>query len=91
MNVQGSPKEFSYGTVQVIGSGIKSELEKLAQRDGIIFYAIPSGLTDKGINMGSEKFRKMELPSVLMITGDGVDANDAGEVWHLLDTRVHLP
>lgn len=91
MNVQGSPKEFSYGTVQVIGSGIKSELEKLAQRDGIIFYAIPSGLTDKGINMGSEKFRKLELPSVLMITGDGVDANDAGEVWHLLDTRVHLP
>jgi hypothetical protein len=91
MQVDGKAREFGYGTVQISGKGLRPVLEKLAQRDGIEFYAITTGLTDKGINLGSEKFRRMDLPRVLMITGDGVDANDAGEVWHLLDTRVNLP
>ena len=26
-----------------------------------------------------------------MLIGDGVNAYEAGEVWHLLDTRVHIP
>lgn len=89
--IDGKEKEFSYGTIQVTGKGARQLLETLAARDGITFYAQSTGLTEKGINLGSEKFRVMEKPSILMITGDGVDANDAGEVWHLLDTRVNLP
>ena len=26
-----------------------------------------------------------------MLTGDGVYSYEAGEIWHLLDTRVHMP
>ena len=26
-----------------------------------------------------------------MLIGDGVSSYEAGEVWHLLDTRVHIP
>lgn len=89
--IDGKEKEFGYGTVQVIGKDVHGLLETLAARDGITFYAQSTGLTEKGINLGSEKFRVMQKPQVLMITGDGVDANDAGEVWHLLDTRVNLP
>lgn len=89
--IDGKEKEFGYGTVQVSGKDVRGLLETLAARDGITFYAQTTGLTEKGINLGSEKFRMMQTPKVLMITGDGVDANDAGEVWHLLDTRVNLP
>jgi len=89
--IDGKEKEFGYGTVQVTGKDVRGLLETLAARDGITFYAQTTGLTEKGINLGSEKFRMMQTPQVLMITGDGVDANDAGEVWHLLDTRVNLP
>ncbi len=89
--INGKEKEFSYGTVQVLGNNVRPLLESLAARDGITFYGQSTGLTTKGINLGSEKFRMMQKPQVLMITGDGVDANDAGEVWHLLDTRVNLP
>jgi len=89
--IDGKEKEFGYGTVQVSGKDVRALLETLAVRDGITFYAQTTGLTEKGINLGSEKFRMMPVPRVLMITGDGVDANDAGEVWHLLDTRVNLP
>ena len=31
------------------------------------------------------------VPRPLMITGAGINPNDAGEIWHLLDTRVNLP
>jgi hypothetical protein len=91
MEVEGKEKDFTYGTVQVFGSNVRETLEELAKRDGVIFYAQATGLTSKGINLGSEKFRVLNLPKVLMITGEGVDANDAGEVWHLLDQRVNIP
>lgn len=90
---EGKAKEFSFGTVQILceGKDPSELLKKLAARDGITFYAQQTGLTLKGINMGSEKFKPMEKVVPLMITGYGVDANDAGEVWHLLDQRVSLP
>lgn len=91
--IEGTNKVFSYGTVQILcdGKDPKGYLEDLAKRDGTVFYAQKSGLTQSGINLGSEKFRKMEKPQALMIVGDGVDYNDAGEVWHLLDQRVSIP
>ncbi|SOE21803.1 Zinc carboxypeptidase [Spirosomataceae bacterium TFI 002] len=90
---EGKQKEFSYGTIQILceGKSPNQLLQKLASRDGITFYAQQTGLTLKGINMGSEKFKPLEKLTPLMITGSGVDANDAGEVWHLLDQRVNLP
>jgi hypothetical protein len=91
--VNGQEKKFGYGTVQIIckGNDPTALLETLAKRDGITFYAQTTGLTPSGIDFGSEKFRVMDVPVALMITGDGVDYNDAGEVWHLLDQRVNYP
>jgi hypothetical protein len=91
--VDGQSKTFDYGTVQIEcgDKNPKALLENLAKRDAISFYAQNTGLTLEGINLGSEKFKVMDKPSVLMIVGEGVDANDAGEVWHLLDQRVNVP
>jgi hypothetical protein len=93
VNIEGKNKAFSYGTIQIQceGKQPKELLEKLAKRDGIVFYGQKTGLTIEGINLGSEKFKPLEKPNALMITGDGVDYNDAGEVWHLLDQRVNFP
>ncbi len=90
---EGKLKKFTYGTVQILcdGKDPKAMLQTLAERDGTVFYAQKTGLTLSGINLGSEKFRAMQKPIALMITGDGVDNNDAGEVWHLLDQRVSIP
>ena len=33
----------------------------------------------------------LEKPSVLLLTGDGVSSREAGETWHLLDARMHMP
>lgn len=86
--------EFGYGTIQVVAQGKADEaamLKTLAERDGIDIYAVNTGLTSAGIDFGSEQFMTLEMPKPLLLVGNGVDNTDAGEVWHLLDTRVNIP
>ncbi|MCC7246852.1 MAG: zinc carboxypeptidase [Saprospiraceae bacterium] len=51
---------------------------------------VNNGLTSKGPDLGSENFRTLRQPKVLLLTGEGVNPSDAGEVWHLLDTRYGM-
>jgi hypothetical protein len=45
----------------------------------------------QGSDLGS-RFVAVTKPSVAMIVGSvGVNATDAGEVWHLLDQRMNIP
>jgi hypothetical protein len=92
--IDGGEKDFGYGTIQVIAKGGSEEsamLKMLAERDGIDIYAINTGLTSVGSDLGSEQFMVLEMPKPLMLVGSGVDNTDAGEIWHLLDTRVNIP
>ena len=96
MVVDGKEQKFDYGTIQIAVGNQNVEqtatlLQTLAERDGVDFYASQTGLTPTGIDFGSENFKRMKTPKVLMITGTGVDYNDAGEIWHLLDQRVNFP
>jgi Zinc carboxypeptidase len=99
-NIEGGKlMDFGYGTVQIalgINSDFKeeevfNELQKLAEITGIDFYAINTGLTPTGIDFGSNNFSTMRMPKALMLVGNGVNPNDAGEIWHLLDTRIGMP
>jgi hypothetical protein len=92
-NTTSGQKNFGYGTVQFLVNEKFNiaDLSQLASENGTVFYAIKTGLTTDGIDLGSEKFRTLEVPKPLMIVGDGIDANDAGEIWHLLDTRYQIP
>jgi len=91
--IDGKERTFDYGTIQIFsnGSDPSALLQTLAERDGVDFYAVPTGLTPQGIDFGSEKFKKVRLPKVLMLGGAGVQSTDAGEIWHLLDQRINIP
>lgn len=91
--IGGKEQKFDYGTIQIIcnGNDPNALLQTLAERDGIDFYATTTGLTPAGIDLGSEKFRRLRQPRVLMLAGAGINANDAGEIWHLLDQRINIP
>jgi hypothetical protein len=92
--IDGGEKEFGYGTIQVIAKGGADEsamLRALAEQNGIDIYAVNTGLTSMGIDLGSEQFMSLDMPKPLLLVGSGVDNTDAGEVWHLLDTRVSIP
>lgn len=97
--IEGGTKEFSYGTIEItLGSNQQANfetlttlLQTLAERDGVDFYAMNTGLTPNGIDLGSSLFSSIRQPKPLMLTGLNINPNDAGEIWHLLDTRVNIP
>ncbi|WP_373512083.1 M14 metallopeptidase family protein [Persicitalea sp.] len=94
--IDGKPREFDYGTIQIQVRDHNPDstyqlLQRLAARDGVDFYAASTGLTSSGIDFGSENFKTMRQPKPLMLVGSGVNSNDAGEVWHLLDQRIKVP
>jgi len=67
-----------------------SKMNELAQ-SGIPISVIQNGLTPDGPDLGSSAFQVVREPKILLLTGDGVNVADAGEIWHLLDTRYKLP
>ncbi|MGE5420222.1 MAG: M14 family metallopeptidase [Chloroflexota bacterium] len=91
-------KEFGYGTIMIpaeaqniSGSDLRALVEDAAGKCRIDIYGISTGLTPSGIDLGSNKFSVLDKPSVLMFTGDGANSSDAGEIWHMLDTRFKIP
>jgi hypothetical protein len=97
-NIGKSKKEFSYGTILIPATGQKTAGEDLfkllgsvAQDCGIIIYGVNTGLTPEGIDLGSNAFTILKKPSVMMFVGEGANSSEAGEIWHLLDTRFNIP
>lgn len=94
----GNAQQFERGTilVSVKAQPVSSDklytlLGEIAARNNTGFVAATSGNAVTGVDLGSSKFVPLSRPSVAMITGQGVNATDAGEVWHLLDQRMNLP
>lgn len=66
-------------------------LRAVAEECGITMYGVSTGLTPSGIDLGSGGFTVLSRPSVLLVIDEGTPADDAGEIWHLLDTRYGMP
>lgn len=94
----GKKKSFSYGTIMVQhgerpfseNGNIKTLLE-VAEECGITMYGVSTGLTPSGIDLGSGGFTVLSRPSVMLVVEEGTPSDDAGEIWHLLDTRYCMP
>jgi hypothetical protein len=54
-------------------------------------FTINNGLTAGGPDIGSSNFPVVRPPKILMLTGEGINPEAAGEIWHLLDTRYGIP
>jgi hypothetical protein len=61
------------------------------QRAGVRFQSAGTGYAVEGKDLGSGSFRPIRAPRAMMLIGDGVAANEAGQIWHLLDTKVGMP
>lgn len=90
-------KSYDYGTLMIPvknqnmpPSEIYSTLNELAKESHLIVDAVSTGLNN-GIDLGSNNFRPLELPKIALLVGDGMTSYDAGEIWHLLDTRYDIP
>lgn len=70
---------------------IVRRLAAAASDDGLRIHAIRSGLTPKGIDLGSRSLHPLEPVKPLLVIGDGVSSYEAGEIWYVTDTRLGLP
>ena len=98
VNNDSSIRSFNYGTVMVPVSKQKVDSEKLfevvkstQEKFSLPVFSTETGYSSAGIDLGSNYFRINKKVNVAMLIGDGVSSYEAGEVWHLLDTRVHIP
>ncbi|MCK3683204.1 M14 family zinc carboxypeptidase [Maribellus sp. YY47] len=70
---------------------LKSLVSSVAQNSGIDFYALSTGLSPQGIDLGSNNFEKLSCPQILLFVGGSTSSLDAGEIWHLFDQRFDQP
>ena len=69
---------------------IFKEIKKIAYSSSLEVHGVSTGLTE-GIDLGSRNFVTVKKPKIALIVGDGIRSYDAGEIWHLLDTKYHIP
>tara|TARA_B100001027_G_scaffold14046_1_gene8501 strand:- start:1274 stop:3799 length:2526 start_codon:yes stop_codon:yes gene_type:complete len=87
-------KTFSYGTLLIPfeinrSKKIKSAFEYISNELNIEIHAVKSG-DSYGPDLGSNSFKRVNKKEIALIVGNGVNAYDAGEVWHLLDYRSSI-
>jgi hypothetical protein len=95
---QSGARAYPRGTVQVpvqpqtvSPDSLHRVMERAEREAGVNIQAAPTSLSRDGIDLGSGSFEPLDAPDALMLVGEGTSAYEAGEVWHLLDTRVGLP
>lgn len=89
-------RSYDYGTVLIPVQNQKLSAEELSnfikevvRKTHVAIQPVSTGLT-QGIDLGSSQFRLLKAPKIAILVGDGVRSYDAGEIWHLLDTRYNM-
>ncbi len=89
-------KQYDYGTILIPvqdqdlnADELYSFLKKVAQEGMLQINSVSTGLT-KGIDLGSNDFDPIKKQKVAILVGKGIRSYDAGEIWHLFDTRFNM-
>ena len=65
-------------------------MQTIAREDALDVFAVATGQTDSGIDLGSPGFVPLKTPQIALLIGKGADVYNAGEVWHLLDQHYNM-
>lgn len=91
-------KLFNYGAVMIPVSlqdqssdEVFEIVKKAKEKYEVPVVDVTTGFNLDGVDLGSRNISPIKETKAAMLIGEGVRSYDAGEVWHLLDTRVHMP
>jgi hypothetical protein len=76
---------------QKFGGELWKTVRETANADGVQLFAVSSGFVDKGFDFGSDMVHPMRMPKVVLVTGEGISGNSAGELWHFFDQELDFP
>jgi len=85
---------FDYGSLLIPATNqnktpdeIYGLMQKLNEQHEI--HGLSTGAT-LGMNLGSSDFKTLKPQKIALLVGPGINPYDAGEIWHLLDTRYDI-
>ena len=93
-------KTFEKGTLIIlktsnnkIGESLFTRIMTSAEELGMQQAVTPvyTGFVDKGYDFGSPNVHSIKKPKVGLFTGEGVNANAAGELWHYFEQQLTYP
>ena len=97
-NINGENMNFGYGSIiisvqqqKVDADILYNIISKASVAANIKVHTVSTGFSNSGIDLGSNYIKTLKKPEAAMIIGNGVAASEAGEIWHLLDQRLHMP
>jgi len=89
---------FTPGTVVVTRAyqehdwaDVQAKLAEIATDNQVKVHAITSGLTPRGMDLGSRNLSPLKPVNVMMIVGTDANMYEAGEAWYYLDRHVGIP
>lgn len=96
-NTASGTKKFNYGALVIPVSLQKKNaeevydlLQKAQEKFEVPMYSLSTGY-NVDLDLGSRFVQPLKKTKAFMLIGNGTRSYEAGEVWHLLDTRVHMP
>lgn len=90
-------KLFPRGTVLVTKAENKAKedwseiLISLATDENVRLNLLQGGLSEAGPDLGSDQFKYIAPPKVLVMSGDDVSPYGFGQVWHYFENVIHYP
>lgn len=98
MKMENVEKKYGYGTLiipvqsqKVSADELFQKLTKISKSTNLNFIPISTGFSNQGIDLGSNLVVTVKKPEAMMLVGTGISQAEAGEVWHLLDTKIGMP
>jgi len=89
---------FTAGTVVVTKAyqqqdwaEVQQQLAAITAETGVTVHAISSGLTPRGMDLGSRNLAPVKPIQVMMLVGNDANMYEGGEAWYYLDRHVGVP
>lgn len=89
-------KKFTAGSLILTRAGNnRADFDKVVNESAALFgrklMPLNTGFADKGADLGSSAVGYISKPRVMLVSGEGVSANDMGEVWHFFEQQIGYP
>ena len=89
---------FERGSLVVTANGqsldadaLRQAVDKAAREAGVIAYAVTSGQSVSGVDLGSNNVKVVRAPRIALVVGEGVNATEIGSTWFALSERLKYP
>lgn len=91
-------QSFNRGSILILkngnerfGTSLWNSVAQVCNEQKVNMNAVQSGMVDKGFDFGSSTVHLLKAPRVMLLTGNGVNPNAAGEVWHFFEKELNYP